>query len=128
MGRHTSSPVRAVLQALKDHGSGGVHFHALAAQFADTVDRTQLGKTLSNLRARGLAHNRLLSTGNARQWFFGPDAHNTDIIHPSDAKRIERARLQDQYQPMRFYGEGMVAPRAPSVWAYARSFAGVAPT
>jgi len=128
MGRHATGPTRTVLQALQQHGDAGLQYNALAAQLAAAMDRPQLSKVLATLRARGLAHSQV--TGSSRdgaQWFAGPGTDPLDIITPADHKRIDRARQLDMYQPMRFYGEGLVAPRAPSVWAYASSFLEVAP-
>lgn len=122
MGRHAFPFTQEVLQVLEQYGDKGVEFDVVTQHFGPAVERGRLSKALSNLRQRELAHSKCERPRDGCRWFFGCGDINVDAITPTDFKRIQRARRMDRAKPVVFFGQGLAAPRAASVWAYANYF------
>jgi hypothetical protein len=112
---------RAVLAFVVQH-TDGIECNAIVHQFR-TVDRDRLMRVLYNLRQDGEIHSikQHGQPGNAI-WKGGRDPVAPPPTTGLEAKRIQRARQEDEREPLTYFGQGLQPPRCPSVWAYARHF------
>jgi hypothetical protein len=117
MGR--ASILRTAVHAFVEQHALGIEQEVVTHHFRN-ADRWRVVDALQNLQQEGLIHN----TGRrgAPMWKPGLSPHKPVPLSAVQAKKLERARLMDQRDPLVFYGQGLQPPRCPSVWAYARSF------
>lgn len=120
-GRSPSILRQAMKDLLAQHKTTGIEFSDIERRFG-TVERRRLLKMLNNMSDCAEAYCKRSDRGHAGVWF--PAAADPDkvpeTISPADWRRIQRARMADQADPIVFYGAGLKGGRCSSVWEYAR--------
>ncbi|WP_041388943.1 hypothetical protein [Polaromonas sp. JS666] len=112
----------AIRDLLKQHARDGILMTDVA-QRIEVVDRKRISKVLHNLRTIGEAFCVNQQGRLSGLWF----PHSGERVRKRQAnnvefKRIQRARLEDQINPLVLYGQSLAGGRCASVWDYARAF------